>query len=59
MPILNGYESCKQIKKHYDQNSRFFGGPNMQISPVLIAFSGFVAPETEKKCKEYGFDLIL
>lgn len=59
MPILNGYEACKQIKQHFDQEKHLFIGEKKLKIPLLVAFSGFVDPETEIKCKEVGFDIII
>jgi CheY-like chemotaxis protein len=46
MPILNGYEACKQIKQHFDQEKHLFIGEKKLKIPLLVAFSGFVDPET-------------
>ena len=51
MPILDGYETCKQLIEHYEES---------ETQPAKIfAYSGFVNEETRKKALETGFDEIL
>ena len=45
MPIMNGYDACKQIRQ------------NKQIDqPVIIAVSADATPNSVKKCQNIGMD---
>ena len=58
MPILDGFEACKQIRDHFDQEMHLFREEHKIKRPLFVAFSGFVDDETRLRCTENGFDLV-
>jgi CheY-like chemotaxis protein len=42
MPILDGYEVCRQLRGFYDQEKKLFEVKHLKEVPIFIAFSGFV-----------------
>ena len=51
MPIMDGYDTCKELKKMVIQN---------QISPLhIIAVTADATPSNIKRCEKAGFDQIV
>ena len=62
MPIMNGFEACKQIKQFYDQEKQLFKvNQNRDVDnvPLMVACSGFIDDDTQNRCQEVGFDVII
>lgn len=51
MPIVDGYEACRQMKQFFDHEGQLFVVENRVKIPLLIAFSGFVDADTEKSAR--------
>jgi CheY-like chemotaxis protein len=60
MPIMGGYEACRNIQLFFDNEQKLFRASSTRLRrPILVALSAFVNREIYKKCIDEGFDIVI
>ena len=55
MPISDGYETCKKIRKLFKER-KLLNINRKMVPPYILACSSFVDSDTIRKTKKAGFD---